>query len=498
MRNGNAISVLAAACALACTAPKEATKPPPPVAAAQPANVPEPRSTPDADFRQGRPPTAPLEPRFAAPVPGEAALANGARLLVVENHAVPLVSIEVLVRTGVDAEPAGKGGLAGFTAAMLTEGTKKHPALAFSAAVEDLAARLGAGADLETSRLRLNCLTETLPQALDLLAEALATPAFRPDDVERVRGILLTGLQQKKASPSALAADQAARILFGEKHPWGRPAGGTPETLKAIARADLARFHETWYRPNNAIVSVSGDTSLAEMTRLLDQKLAGWRPRAVPKLKLPARPAIERRTVTLVEKPGASQSQVWVVGPLFPASHPDRVPLAVANNVLGGLFGSRLNMNLREQKGYSYGVRSSPRLGRTYGSLYAAGSVQAKFTAESLTEYEKEIEAFSGGALRDGELQQSKDAIIRGLPAALETNDAVSSSMATLAFVGLPLDWYRRLPGLVTAVDAAEVARVARQYLRPERMAVVVVGPGDSRQKIEALGLGPLEVRAAQ
>jgi zinc protease len=493
---------LVAALGLACAAPKEAAGPvaeraaaASPPTSATPVTV----TTPDAEFRQTRPPTAARETRFEAPVPAEARLANGARLLVAENHAVPLVSIEVLVRTGVNGEPSGKGGLASFTAGMLTEGTKKHPALAFSAAVEDLAARLGASADLETSRVRLNCLTETLPQALDLLAEALATPAFRTEDVERVRGILLTGLTQKKASPSALAADQASRILYGEKHPWGRPAGGTPQTLKAIARADLVRFHQTWYRPNNAIVSVSGDTSLAQMKKLLDEKLAQWRPKPLPELRLPAFPALARRTVTLVNKPGASQSQVWVVSPLFPATHPDRVPVAVANNVLGGLFSSRLNMNLREQKGYSYGVRSGPRLGRSYGSLYAAGGVQAKFTAESLAEYEKELEAFSSGALRDGELRQSKEAIIRGLPAALETNDAVSSSMATLAHVGLPLDWYRRLPGLVAAVDAAEVARVARQYFRPERMAVVVVGPpGDSRQKIEALGLGPLEVRPAE
>ncbi len=485
---------LVAAFGLACAAPRAAAKP----AAAQGPAAPEPAKTPDADFRRTRPPTAPLQPRFQAPVPAEASLANGARLLVVENHAVPLVSIEVLIRTGVNAEPPGKGGLASFTAAMLTEGTKKHPALAFSAAVEDLAVRLGAGADLETTRVRLNCLTETLPQALDLLAEALATPAFRPEDVERVRGILLTGLLQKKASPSALAADQAARILYGPAHPWGRPAGGTPSTLMSIARADLVRFQETWYRPNNAVVSVSGDTSLAEMKKLLDGELARWRPRRLPELKLPPRPAVERRTVTLVEKPGASQSQVWVVGPLFPATHPDRIPVAVANNVLGGLFSSRLNMNLREQKGYTYGVHSGPRLGRTYGSLYTTGGVQARFTAESLAEYQKELEAFSTGALRDGELEQSKEAIIRGLPAALETNDAVSSTMATLAFVGLPLDWYRRLPGLVAQVDAAEVARVAHLYFRPERMAVIVVGPGDGRQKVEALGLGPLEVRPVE
>lgn len=473
--------LLAAALGLACAGPRGVA---PPVAAE------------DAAFRATKPPPSAVEPRFAAPVPAEARLPNGARLLVVENHAVPLVSIEVVVSAGVAAEPQGKSGLAGFTASMLTEGTERLPALAFSTAVEDLAARLSASAGPESARVRLNCLVETLPAALDLLAAALVEPAFRPEDVERVRGLLLAGLLQKKASPAALAADEAARVLFGPKHPLGQPSGGTPETVKGIGRDDLVRFHAEWYRPGGTIVSVSGDTTLAEMERLLGEKLAAWRPRQPPALSLPPRPAIDRRTVTLVDKPGASQSQVWLVGPLFPASHPDRVPIGVANNVLGGLFGSRLNMNLREEKGYSYGVRSSLQLGRDYGNFLAAGGVQAKFTAEALAEFEKELAAFSTGALREGELSKSKEATIRSLPAALETNDAVSGSIAQAAFVGLPLDWYRRLPGLVAAVDEAAVARVVRAWLDPVRMPVIVVGPrAGSEEKIRALGLGPVEER---
>jgi zinc protease len=493
---------LAAALGLACAGPGAAAKPPAAPSAAvapAPARTPEPPATPDAEFRASKPPPAPVEPRFEAPIPVEARLATGARLLVVENHAVPLVSIEAVVPAGVDAEPAGKGGLASFTAAMLTEGTKEHPGLAFAAALEDLAARLFASADLETSRVRLNCLKETLPRALDLLAEALTRPAFSPEDVERKRGLLLTGLLQKKASPQALAADEAARLLYGEKHPWGRPAGGTPQTMKAISRDDLVRFHQALYRPDRAIVSVSGDTTPAEVRRLLDEKLASWKRKASPRLELPPLPEVMKRSLTLVDKPGTSQSQVWAVGRLYPASHPDRVPMAVANNVLGGLFGSRLNQNLREEKGYSYGVASRIRLGRTHGSFYVTGSVQARFTAESLAEYQKELAGFESGELRDGELARAKEAIIRGLPAALETNDAVSGSIATAAFQGLPLDWFQRLPGLVSAVDATAVASVARRWLKPERMPVIVVGPrAESEEKLRALNLGPLTVRAAE
>jgi zinc protease len=491
-----AIAAAAALLALpgpAWPAPAVAEPASPAPAASTPAPAP---GTPDAPFRASKPDPAPGEPRFQAPVPKVLGLANGARLLVVESRAVPLVSIEIVVRAGVDEEPEGKGGLAGFTADMLTEGSARHQALEFAARVEDLAARLSASADLETARLRLNCLTETLPEALDLLAEALLSPAFRPEDVERVRGIRLTGLQQKKASPPALAADEAARLIYGEGHPRGRPAGGTPESLRAITRDDLAGFHAAFYDPGSALVSVAGDVSAAAVKELLDRKLAGWTGRRGAGARRPAYPALAARSVTLVDKPGASQSQVWVVGELFPASHPDRIPMAVLNGVLGGLFGSRLNLNLRETKGYSYGIRSTLRLESDRGWLAAAGGLQARFTAESVSEFEKELAAMATGELRDGELARAKEALIRGLPVALETNDAVAGSLASAVALGLPVDWYAQLPARIARVDAAEVARVARAWIRPERMAVIVVGPrAETEEKLRALQLGPLTVR---
>ena len=499
----NRTLALAAALLASAGCAARPVKPSEPAAAAAPAKPPAPApaaaaapTTPDAPFRASKPAPAPGEPKFQAPVPKVAALANGARLLVVENRSVPLVSIELVVRAGVDEEPASKGGLAGFTADMLAEGTARLPALEFAARVEDLAAHLSVAADLESARLRLNCLTETLPEALELLAEALLTPAFRPEDVERVRGILLTGLEQKKATPQALAADEAARIVYGERHPRGRPSGGTPESIRAITLADLKGFHAAFYDPKTAIVSVSGDVSAAEVKALLDQKLAGWKSRRGAEPRRPAFPTVGARSVTLVDKPGASQSQVWVVGELFPAGHADRVPMGVLNGVLGGLFGSRLNLNLRESKGYSYGVRSSLRLDSDRGWLVAAGGLQSRFTAESVTEFEKELAAMATGELREGELARAKEALVRGLPVALETNDAVAGSLATAAAMGLPLDWFAQLPGRIARVQAADVARVARAWIRPERMPVIVVGPrAEVEEKLKALQLGPLTVK---
>ena len=445
---------------------------------------------PDADFRMTQPAPALGAATFTAPVPTEKKLKNGARLLVVENHAVPLVSIDIAIPVGADVDALDKTGLAGFTATMLEEGTLKHSSLEMAEAVDDLALHLSSTAGNETLHLTINSLSETLPQALDLLAEVLMQPAFKTEDVERIRSVLLTGLLQKKASPAAVAGDQASRLFYGAKHPLGQPRGGTPETLKAITVADLKKFHDTWYRPNGAVIGVSGDVTAAEMQTMLDARLGGWRAKTSAKPKLPTTPEMARQVV-LVDKPGATQSQVWVMGRLFSAKDPDAVSVMVANNVVGGLFSSRLNLNLRETKSWSYGVRSRLDLMRTSGLVMAAGGIQAPYTAEALGEYYKELEAFSSGELRDGELERAKEAIIRSLPSQLETNTAVAASMTNLALNGLPLDYYATLPSRVAKVDAKEVARVAKKYFTVAKMPAVIVGPKElSQEKLTAMKVG--------
>jgi len=455
-------------------------------------------TTPDAEFRDAKPNAEGTTPSFVAPAPIERRLATGARLLVVENHNVPLVSIDVAVQAGMDVEPTGKTGLADFTAALLNESTLGHDSLALATALDDLAALLSVSADLEVSHVRLNCLVETLPQALDLLVEVLTRPAFKPEDVERVRGLMVTNLMQKKASQRALAQDAAMRLLFGETHALGQPSGGTTASLQGIGVADLQAFHDAWYRPNNAIISVSGDISAEAMQKLLNERLAHWEAKVTPRPAAPALPTLVRQTV-LIDKPGASQSQVWVLGRLFAATDPDAVAVSVANNVLGGLFGSRLNLNLREGKSWTYGVRSAAQLLRSSGALLARGSIQAPYTAEALGEYHKEIGAFAAGGVREGELDMAKAAVIKSLPALLETNDAVAGSVAALASNGLPLDYFKTLPTKVAKIDAAEVARVAKKYFTLDAMPAVIVGPkAASEQKLGALGGAPVEVRSIE
>ena len=480
--------------------PEPAAAPPPAGQMAQPAPnaVAETPLMPDEPFRAQVPPPLARQPHFDPPVPVQRKLKNGARVLIVENHSLPLVAVSVRFLHGIDADRMQKPGLADFVSDTVDEGTKTRSAVNLAEEIEDLAAHLGAGVSLETANVGLNCLTETLPKALELLADVVENPAFRDEDVERVRVLKLTALEQKKANPGALAADEAARILYGPDHPWGQPAGGTPQSIGSITAADLAAFHARWWVPNDAVISVAGDVKAGEIVRLLDEKLASWKPHPLPRLSLPAFPRLTRREIVAREKPGTTQAQVWVVGRLFKATDPDAIPMRVANLTLGGLFTSRLNMNLRETHGYTYGVGSSVSLMRRSGTFAARGGIVAKNTVEAVAEYENELQRFSSGEISDAELSASKEALVRGLPAALETNDAVASAMGNLVSLGLPLDYYRTFPARVGKVSHADVKRVVKKWITPGRWPVVIVGPVEqSKEALERLNLGPVSIAPA-
>lgn len=486
-------SLLALACVTAwaaCASHKEVVRPAP-----APVEPPPPVGTPDAPFRAEKP--APLEvlSKFQAPVPVERKLSNGARLLVVESHALPLVSVEVTIQAGVDAEPLAKRGLSGFVAQMLGEGTKKKTALELAIAEENLAAEISASSRLDSIRLDLNALKDTLPESVALLAEILREPAFRKGDVERVRGQLATTLAQKRGQPSLLAKDVLAGLLYGSKHPWGLPSGGTAKTLAAIKGSDLVAFHRTWFTPNNAVIVVAGDTTPDEIAALLDKALKGWKPHKPPKLPKEDFPKPSPRAISLEDLPGGSQSQVWIGWRSIPATDPGAVPLLVANNVIGGLFTSRLNMNLREDKAYSYGVKSRVEFTGDVGQFTTSGGIVAIHTADAVAEMEKELSRFAKGEASDDEIARAKVALIRGLPSRLETRAAVVSSLSDLVLDGLPLDHYAKLPAEIAAVQKEDLAKVAERVFMPGWWPVVVVGPRKlSEEKLGKLGLGKVTV----
>jgi zinc protease len=485
-------SLSASACAPEAAPPPLAppTTAPPPVASA-PAPV---ATTPDEAFRAKKPYPLPNEPAFTPPVPVSRALKNGAQVLVVENHAVPLVAVDVTIQSGIDREPLDRRGLSGFLADMLLEGTKTRSSLELEIARERLAAQLSTSSGPQTTRVHLNALKDTLPDALALMADVLLNPAFKAEDIERLRGLDLTNLAAKKGNPGALARDAFAKLLWGDKNPWGLPSGGTPETIKAITAADLRRFHRTFFVPNNAVISVSGDVTPDEAVAALEKVLGGWKKGTLPAWKAPALPDAAARGIVVADLPTGTQSTVIVGWRAPKASAPEILPLLIANNIVGGLFTSRLNLNLREQKAFSYGVFSRFGLNRDVSTFAASGNIVAAHTAESVTEFEKELARMKTDPISDEELARAKEAIIRSLPSQLETNDAVASAMASLVELGRPLDYYATLADRVRAVQKADVVAAVQKFFDPDHWPVVVVGPkSQSFDALKALGIGDVK-----
>jgi zinc protease len=449
----------------------------------------------DRDAFRARPPEPlDLPVHFEAPVPEERRLSNGALVWVYERHSLPLVSVLLTVPGGVAAEPIAKAGVAGLTARMLTEGTRTRTGPQIAEELEDLAIDLWANAGAESSSIGLGSLRETLEKGLDVLADVSLHPAFRAEDFARVQKLTLTALEQKKGSPEARASDTMSEKLYGPKHPWGQPSGGTPETVRALRPRDLVDFHRG-FLPNQALFVVVGDIRVDEAVALLEARFKTWKSGRVPEQRLPPFPALESRTLTLVEHPG-SQSQLWTAGHLFPANHPDALAVRLANLALGGMFSSRLNQALREEKAFSYGYYSSVQLMRGSGVWVASGGVEAKYTADALAECTRQMDRFAQEGPTEQELRRAKDRYVGSLPGLFETNSAAAGALAALFTNGLPSDYFRTLPARVAQVSREDVARVARDLLTPQRWPVVLVGPPTTAESLKALGLGPLDLRA--
>ncbi|MFN0060944.1 MAG: M16 family metallopeptidase [Myxococcaceae bacterium] len=475
----------AAACALGCAA---TTKP------LQKADA----SSAIEAFPTARPPPLDRAEVFRAPLPSAHKLTNGLSVLIVENHALPLVAAELLVFAGVDAVAPKEAGLAGATARMLTEGTQRRTAAELSERLEDLAIEVGTDAGADHMSVSMDALTETLPDALSLFAEVVVEPGFRTDDFSRVQKLLLTALEQKRGSPESLASDVFVGKVFGIEHPLGQPAGGSLETVKRLTPSALSRFHRRWFHPENAVLVIAGDVTPEGVLPLLETSFSKWRPHKLTRHKTPAPKLKSVRSLVLLDQAHATQSYVMWGGLGLPASHPDALALRLSNLALGGLFSSRLNSNLREAKGYSYGFFSRTNFERDVGTWHASGPIKAADTPAALEEIRGELARFAEHGPTEAELAQAKLALVRGLPAALETNGAVAAAISRLVLLGLPLDYYAKLGEQTAALSRDAVTAATQRHLRPNTWPIVIAGPKASVEAgVKALGLGELEVLSA-
>ena len=440
-------------------------------------------------FAQGtldrsKPPVPAPPPTLRVPAWSRSMLANGAALIVSEKHELPLVSFTVTFSGGFNqADPAGRRGLADMTAAMMSEGTKTKDGEAFANALLLLGTAINVRIAGETGTISFECIAGKLPATLDLLADMLVNPALPADALERLRAQRLVALVQARDQTSAIAARIFPRMLYGDAHPYGQNV--TEESIKAITRDDVVAFHRAYFRPGAALVTVVGDVDAAAVKAAIEKALAAWpKEGGTPAFQYPAPPALRATTIYLADKPGAAQSTFAIGLPGPPRSTPDYYALQVMNTILGGMFQSRLNANIREEKGYSYGVASGFAFGKGPGAFRAGGDIVSAKSDAALLEFMKELRGIRGDRpITNEELATAKEALTQRLPATFASVQSINAALVALWTQGLPDDYYQNYAARIAAITREDVVRVARQYVDVDHLAIVIVG---DRASIEA------------
>ncbi len=416
-------------------------------------------------------------PRFALPKLQRRNLSNGLEVLIVEHHELPVVNLSLVLKTGGTADPLSRGGLASMTAALLDEGTQTRTALDISNQLAAIGASLGTGADWDVSAVNMLTLTKHLERALDIYSDVIINPSFPDSELKLQRNQRLAALLQRKDNADAIAGLAYASLLYGPQHPYGHSLIGDEQSVRAMEINDIKQFYKSYYRPNNAALIVVGDVKPDAVMSQLERAFAKWEKADVPAVNIPA--ATERKSAELylVDKPGAAQSVISIGHVGVPRNTPDYFPLLVMNMMLGGQFSSRVNMNLRENKGYTYGARTGFDYRRGAGPFAATAGVQTAVTKESIVEFLRELRGIRGEIpVTQAELEFSKQAIIRGYPRTFETPDQIANRLTTLVIYGLPDSYFNDFIANVQAVKEEDIQRVANKYLDPSRMAILVVG----------------------
>jgi zinc protease len=423
-------------------------------------------------------------------------LSNGLQVVLAERHELPSVRMAMIVNAGYSSDYLATPGTASMTSSLLLDGTDKYSSLQLSDELDQLGLDISARASVDTSTVSIVGLTSKLKPAVDLLADIVEHPSFSAEEVARQKKIQTANIEQEKTQGVGIAIRILPPLLFGDKHPYGVPlsGSGTIPSVEKLNREDLVRFHQQWYTPNNATLVIVGDTTLAQMKPILESAFGGWKEtklpvRTIPTLRMPA-----SHGVYLIDKPGAQQS-VLIVGTIAPPQNtPDEVALEMWNNILSGTFTGRLNMNIRENKHWSYGTQSLflPTAGQRPYLIVAP--VQTDKTKESLVEMEKEIQGMAGARpATAAELQAAVAQATKSLPGSRETSGAVSATISNIVSYHLPEDFYTTYAAKADALTPAALNTAQGMFFHPKQLVWIVVG---DRAKIEdglkQLDLGPV------
>jgi zinc protease len=423
-------------------------------------------------------------------------LPNGLKVILVEKHTLPVVEARLIVDAGAQREPADKSGLASLTGSLLSEGTGTMTGADIARAMDALGAQFSTGGGYNTGFADVVALKTVFPQALSLAARTVIAPSFAPTELTRVKNRALAAYAQSHAQTAGLAADAFIRAAFDSTAPFSRPASGTPATISALTRDDVVNWHRTMYAPATSTLLLVGDLTRAEAQTVAQQAYGGWTATApaLTPVRNPIRASSGTRII-LVDRPGSVQSSIIVGQPGLRATDPDYLNMVALNHVLGGGFSSRMNMNLREKHGYTYGAFSALDLRPGNGAIRASSDVRTNATDSALVEAINEYRRTATEPVPAAELQSALNNVVSSFPSSVQSVQGLTARIQQLIVWGLPLDFFTTYRERLAALTPADLSSAASARLNPNNLVVVVAG---DLSKIEApirgRNLGAVEV----
>jgi zinc protease len=440
----------------------------------------------DAKLDRSKPPAMGEPMSLKLPPMQKATLSNGLKIVLAERHTAPVVNFSLMVDSGYAADPSSAPGTASFSQRMLEEGTPTRDSLKIGEELESLSANFNAGANLDWAFVNLNTLALTMDKALDVYGDLILHPAYPQKEFARLQQDRLASIRREKVQPQAMALRVVPQLLYGKGHPYSLPltGTGTEASVRKLTREDLAKWHDTWFKPNNATLLIVGDTTLDAIKPKLEKLFAGWKPGDVPKKNVTKVPEPEKNVVYLIDRPDSKQSIIFgaQLGP--PRNDPDSVALQLVNDVFGGNFGSRINMNLREDKHWSYGVFSFLPPARGQRPYLSISPVETDKTKESLSELVKEYKDIVGGKpIDEKELKDEQSNATLGLPGSFETVQQLAGAYSQILQYGLPEDYFNTFTEKAMSLTPASANEIAKKFILPDHLVWVVVG---DMNKIEA------------
>jgi predicted Zn-dependent peptidase len=429
-----------------------------------------------------------------------ATLANGLKVNLAQRSTIPVVNVAVQFDSGYAADAGGKLGLANFTSQMLDEGAGKYDALELAGELEQLGAELSVGSNLDTTTVRMSMLSANMEDSLALLGDVLLKPTFADEEIERQRALILSNIAQQRVQPVSIALTMLPPLIYGEGHAYGIPftGTGTQQDVSSITRADMLAFRDKWMRPDNAEIFVVGDTTLEEIMPALEKEFSKWKvagdkpEKVIGEVNLP-----EEGQVIIVDRPGSAQSLILAAHLAPPTGAENNIAITAMNETLGGTFSARVNMNLREDKGWAYGAYTFMQQARGQRPFLVYAPVQTDKTGASLQELVKEIKAYKGDKPpMANELERTVLDSVRSLPGQYETSSAVMGSLLSSSRFNREYNYPETLPEQYKALSLADLSAAAEEVLHPDKLTWVIIGDAAKiQQEVEEAGLGKVTVQ---